>query len=96
MQIKDTKTRAQERLLADFAAQVEQQKRIIEDAVLTTKAQASRVEELEKELFSVKQLNASLMEDNESYQTLLREKTMTGEFLKVWLLLPLCPPSTVP
>lgn len=38
--------------------------------------------ELEKELLETRMANARLMEDNESYQLLLSEKTLTGDFTK--------------
>ncbi|KAJ5933717.1 hypothetical protein N7454_006046 [Penicillium verhagenii] len=38
--------------------------------------------ELEKELLEARMANARLMEDNESYQLLLSEKTLTGDFTK--------------
>ncbi|KAJ5805789.1 uncharacterized protein N7503_003391 [Penicillium pulvis] len=38
--------------------------------------------ELEKELLDARMANARLMEDNESYQLLLSEKTLTGDFTK--------------
>lgn len=79
----DAKARAQDKLIADLKSQVEQQKRVIEDALMTAETQAQRMGSLEEELVSLKQVNGSLMEDNESYQMLLHEKTMTGEFLKV-------------
>lgn len=40
-----------------------------------------KIEHLENEIANVKQVNRSLMEDNESYQILLHEKTMSGEFM---------------
>ena len=41
-----------------------------------------RQRELEKELLDARMANARLMEDNESYQLLLSEKTLTGDFTK--------------
>ncbi|KAJ5591531.1 uncharacterized protein N7459_001900 [Penicillium hispanicum] len=41
-----------------------------------------RQRELEKELLEARMANARLMEDNESYQLLLSEKTLTGDFSK--------------
>jgi hypothetical protein len=38
--------------------------------------------ELEKELLEARMANARLVEDNESYQLLLSEKTLTGDFTK--------------
>ena len=42
----------------------------------------SQVHELEKKLLEVKIANARLMEDNESFQLLLSEKTLNGDFTK--------------
>lgn len=41
-----------------------------------------RQQELEKELLEARMANARLMEDNESYQLLLSEKTLNGDFTK--------------
>lgn len=41
-----------------------------------------RKQELEKKLLEARMANARLMEDNESYQLLLSEKTLTGDFTK--------------
>ncbi|KAJ5888643.1 hypothetical protein N7495_008684 [Penicillium taxi] len=41
-----------------------------------------RQRELEKDLLEARMANARLMEDNESYQLLLGEKTLTGDFTK--------------
>ncbi|KAJ5132043.1 hypothetical protein N7448_006201 [Penicillium atrosanguineum] len=41
-----------------------------------------RQRDLEKELLDARVANARLMEDNESYQLLLSEKTLTGDFTK--------------
>ncbi|KAK9570772.1 hypothetical protein V6Z79_000881 [Aspergillus fumigatus] len=42
-----------------------------------------RQRELEKELLEARMANARLMEDNESYQLLLSERTLNGDFTKV-------------
>ncbi|KAI9493552.1 hypothetical protein BDB00DRAFT_872228 [Zychaea mexicana] len=80
--VRDTKIRAQEKLVSDYKSEVEQQERVIHEAMLAAEAQTQRIDTLEKELTSLKEVNASLMEDNESYQILLHEKTMAGEFPK--------------
>ncbi|ROT41740.1 hypothetical protein SODALDRAFT_322813 [Sodiomyces alkalinus F11] len=41
-----------------------------------------RVHEVEKQLMEARMANARLMEDNESYQLLLQEKTLNGDFSK--------------
>ncbi|KAJ5920097.1 hypothetical protein N7516_010955 [Penicillium verrucosum] len=45
-------------------------------------AGGGRQRELEKDLLEARVANARLMEDNESYQLLLSEKTLTGDFAK--------------
>lgn len=45
-------------------------------------AGGGRQRELEKDLLEARMANARLMEDNESYQLLLSEKTLTGDFHK--------------
>lgn len=45
-----------------------------------------RQHELEKELLEARMANARLMEDNESYQLLLSEKTLNGDFTKAGLM----------
>lgn len=45
-----------------------------------------RHQELEKELLEARMSNARLMEDNESYQLLLSEKTLNGDFSKADLM----------
>jgi hypothetical protein len=41
-----------------------------------------RMQEVERLLLEARMTNARLMEDNESYQLLLSEKTLTGDFIK--------------
>lgn len=41
-----------------------------------------RMQEVERLLLEARMTNARLMEDNESYQLLLSEKTLTGDFTK--------------
>jgi hypothetical protein len=41
-----------------------------------------RLQEVERQLMEARMANARLMEDNESYQLLLQEKTLNGEFTK--------------
>ncbi|KAI7883162.1 hypothetical protein K492DRAFT_235534 [Lichtheimia hyalospora FSU 10163] len=43
--------------------------------------QSACINHLEEQLATARQMNESLMEDNESYQLLLHEKTMNGEIL---------------
>ncbi|KAF2211259.1 hypothetical protein CERZMDRAFT_28815, partial [Cercospora zeae-maydis SCOH1-5] len=41
-----------------------------------------RMQEIQKQLYDVKMHNARLMEENESFQLLLSEKTLQGEFMR--------------
>jgi hypothetical protein len=41
-----------------------------------------RLQEIQKQLYDVKMHNARLMEENESFQLLLSEKTLNGDFLR--------------
>lgn len=41
-----------------------------------------RVQEIQKQMYEVKMQNARLMEENESFQLLLSEKTLNGDFLR--------------
>ena len=45
-----------------------------------------RMQELQRQMYEIKMQNARLMEENESFQLLLSEKTLNGDFLR--------PPST--
>lgn len=51
-------------------------------------AEAGRINELERVLLEARMNNAKLTEDNESYQVLLREKTLNGHFSSGSNLLP--------
>jgi hypothetical protein len=68
--------------LKSLTAEFEIQKRRHLDSM---QEQEERIASITTELESVKSLNHTLMEDNEGYQILLTEKTMSGEFLKVCL-----------
>ncbi|KAL1931688.1 hypothetical protein VTP01DRAFT_9831 [Rhizomucor pusillus] len=73
--------KAQDKLISDLKAEIEKQKSVIQDQQTQIQQQSLRVEHLELEIANVKQVNRSLMEDNESYQILLHEKTISGEFM---------------
>ena len=49
-------------------------------------AGGGRLQELERQLLETRMTNARLMEDNESYQLLLSEKTLNGDFARNELL----------
>ncbi|GAB5585634.1 hypothetical protein Unana1_00534 [Umbelopsis nana] len=73
--------KAQDKLISDLKAEVEKQKNLVQENMSQLQQQSLRMEHLEHEISNVKQLNRSLMEDNESYQMLLHEKTMNGEIM---------------
>ncbi|KAI7865684.1 hypothetical protein BDF14DRAFT_1744091 [Spinellus fusiger] len=70
----------QEKLIADLKRQGEKVQSAMEEQDLQVQAQLLRIEHLEQMIISMKQLNRSLMEENESYQILLHERTLNGEF----------------
>lgn len=73
--------KAQDKLILDLKNEVDKQKSLLQDQQSEAQLQSLKVVHLEHEIANVKQLNRSLMEDNESYQILLHEKTITGEFM---------------
>ncbi|KAI8388255.1 uncharacterized protein BYT42DRAFT_559482 [Radiomyces spectabilis] len=73
--------RAQDKLILDLKNEIEKQKNAMHEHVTEAQRQSLRLEHLEMEIANVKQVNRSLMEDNESYQILLHEKTISGEFM---------------
>ena len=73
--------KAQDKLIADLKMELDKQRTIVQEHKNQIQNQSLRMEHLEYEIANVKQLNCSLMEDNESYQILLHEKTVNGEFM---------------
>jgi hypothetical protein len=73
--------KAQDKLILDLKNEVDKQKSLLQEQQSEAQLQSLKVVHLEHEISNVKQLNRSLMEDNESYQILLHEKTITGEFM---------------
>lgn len=73
--------KAQDKLILDLKAELEQQKSMVQDRDSQAQRQSLRIQHLDHEIANVKQVNRSLMEDNESYQILLHEKTISGEFM---------------
>ncbi|ORZ24313.1 hypothetical protein BCR42DRAFT_486605 [Absidia repens] len=74
-----SKIQAQERLLKSLTSELEKQKIA---HLASIHEQDEQLTSITAELQSIKELNHTLMEDNEGYQMLLTEKTMSGEFLK--------------
>lgn len=73
--------KAQDKLILDLKNEVEKQKQLLSEQQNESQLIGLKVVHLEHEINNVKQLNRSLMEDNESYQILLHEKTINGEFM---------------
>ncbi|CAO3645399.1 unnamed protein product [Cunninghamella blakesleeana] len=73
--------KAQDKLILDLKNELEQHKSIIQEKDTHQQRQSLKMHQLENEIANVKQVNQSLMEDNESYQILLHEKTISGEFM---------------
>ncbi|CAO3639597.1 unnamed protein product [Mucor hiemalis] len=73
--------KAQDKLILDLKNEVEKQKSLLQESQSASQLISLKVVHLEHEITNVKQLNRSLMEDNESYQILLHEKTINGEFM---------------
>ncbi|KAI9598636.1 hypothetical protein BDF19DRAFT_410710 [Syncephalis fuscata] len=73
--------REQDKLILELRDRIEQEHSNITHTTDQYNAQALRVTILETEIKQLKDLNQSLQEDNESYQILLQEKTMNGDFM---------------
>jgi predicted RNase H-like nuclease (RuvC/YqgF family) len=74
--------KAQDKLILDLKKQLEIQAKSIQDTISQSRSQSDKLEQLEFELANVKRMNQSLMEENEGYQLLLHEKTLSGEFIQ--------------
>lgn len=73
--------KAQDKLILDLKNELDKQKALLQERQSESQLVSLKVVHLEHEISNVKQLNRSLMEDNESYQILLHEKTINGEFM---------------
>ncbi|KAG2206539.1 hypothetical protein INT47_008556 [Mucor saturninus] len=73
--------KAQDKMILDLKNELEKQKAVLADRQSEAQLVSLKLVHLEHEITNVKQLNQSLMEDNESYQILLHEKTINGEFM---------------
>lgn len=73
--------KAQDKLILELKNELEQLKSLLQEKDAQQQRQSLKVQQLEHEITNVKQVNQSLMEDNESYQILLHEKTISGEFM---------------
>ncbi|CAO3624063.1 unnamed protein product [Cunninghamella blakesleeana] len=74
-----TKIQSQEKLIKSLTDEIDAQKKA---NFTIMQNQAEQLDSLRKEVHDMKLYNLKLMEDNEGYQILLREKTISGEFLK--------------
>lgn len=70
-----------ERRNNELATELEKAKQATNESVNISKNHVRRIQQLENELSQVKHMNQSLMEENESFQRLIFEKTMKGEFM---------------
>lgn len=70
--------KSQQTIIADLKSELEQQ---TEQHLLNRHEASLQLETLVSQVNSMKQLNQSLMEENESYQVLLHEKTICGDFM---------------
>ena len=70
-----------ERRNNEISAELDKAKQATTESMNLNKSHVRRIQQLENELSQVKHMHQSLMEENESYQLLLHEKTMKGEFV---------------
>ncbi|CAO3589753.1 unnamed protein product [Absidia cylindrospora] len=74
--------KTQEGIITALKAKLEQQtNEVLQQRQLDNQKVSAQVENLITEVDNIKQLNQSLMEENESYQILLHEKTISGDFI---------------
>ncbi|OZJ04972.1 hypothetical protein BZG36_01760 [Bifiguratus adelaidae] len=71
---------ASNKTIEKLTKDLESTKLLSNDQLTQIQEQAQRIEQLEQELANVKSVCLGLQEDNESYQLLLQERTMSGEF----------------
>ncbi|KAG0049391.1 hypothetical protein BGZ83_005798 [Gryganskiella cystojenkinii] len=75
--------RGQEQLVTELRKQI---LNINQDMIERQRISSLRESELQAELAQAQELNKSLMEENESYQVLLHEKSMNGEFMQTSIM----------
>ncbi|ORX54062.1 hypothetical protein DM01DRAFT_1335916 [Hesseltinella vesiculosa] len=73
--------KAQDKMISDLRSELDNHQTQLRERERELDQQSLRIQHLDHEMASIKQVNQSLMEDNESYQILLHEKTLTGEFM---------------
>ncbi|KAI9277114.1 hypothetical protein BDA99DRAFT_567948 [Phascolomyces articulosus] len=71
-----------ERQVTDLKQQLKtQETRLVKEMAEQDRRQSRRIKYLETEISNIKQINQSLMEENEGYQVLLNEQSMNGSLL---------------
>ncbi|KAI8642643.1 hypothetical protein BD408DRAFT_451620 [Parasitella parasitica] len=73
--------KAQDKLIFDLKNEVEKLKSVIQEQKTELQDKSLHETHLQHEIASIKKLYQGLMEENESYQILLHEKTINGEFI---------------
>ncbi|ORY05087.1 hypothetical protein K493DRAFT_311079 [Basidiobolus meristosporus CBS 931.73] len=73
--------KSQDRLILELREEIEKAKQGTQAAISRYEIQSLKMAALENEKNQLKQVNQTLMEENESYQVLLHEKTMSGSFM---------------
>ncbi|KAL7311934.1 hypothetical protein PS15m_009642 [Mucor circinelloides] len=73
--------KAQDKMIFDLKSEVEKLKSVIQEQQNESQTQSLHASHLQHEIASIKEVNRGLMEENESYQILLHEKTINGEFM---------------
>ncbi|KAL1917749.1 uncharacterized protein VTP21DRAFT_3583 [Calcarisporiella thermophila] len=86
--IASTTIRAQDRYISELRAELDRQRNVTHEYMVRLQNQSLRMTALENEVSQVMQVNRRLMEENEGYQILLHERTISGEFMLNPLLQP--------
>ncbi|RKP08767.1 hypothetical protein THASP1DRAFT_29436 [Thamnocephalis sphaerospora] len=72
--------REQDKLILELREKIDQEKEGAESVLEQYQVQSLKIAHLENEIHQLNRMKESLQEDNESYQILLQEKTLSGEF----------------
>ncbi|KAK9761404.1 hypothetical protein K7432_013727 [Basidiobolus ranarum] len=73
--------KSQDKLILELREELEKCKQATQSSVSRCQEYSLRIASLENEKQQIKRVNLTLMEENESYQVLLHEKTMSGSFM---------------
>ncbi|KAK9703482.1 hypothetical protein K7432_010694 [Basidiobolus ranarum] len=71
----------QDKLLLEIREELEKSKQAAQESASRLQECLVQISALENEKLQIKGVNQTLMEENESYQVLLHEKTMNGRFM---------------